>query len=72
MSMSWNVCLCVEVLNVCICQDIYGFMCTFFYMFTVECIYICLNVFMYLCINMHASLTREREREKSLESNLAV
>ena len=63
MSMSWNVCLCVEVLNVCICQDICDFMCTFFYMFTVECIYICLNVFMYLCIYMHASLTRERERE---------
>ena len=37
--------------------------CTFFYMFTVECIYICLKLFMYLCIYMHASLTRERERE---------
>ena len=64
MSMSWNVCLCVKVLNVCICQDIFWFyVCTFFYMFTVECIYICLKLFMYLCIYMHASLTRERERE---------
>ena len=39
------------------------YVCTFFLMFTVECIYICLNVFMYLCIYMHASLIRERERE---------
>ena len=43
------------------------YVCTFFYMFTVECIYICLNVFMYLCIFKNASLTRERERERERE-----
>ena len=54
------------------------YVCMFFYMYTKECIYICLNVFRYLCIYMLASQTRkrereregERERDKSLEGNL--
>ena len=64
MSISWNVCFCVDIVIVCICQDVYGFVCMFFYMYAVESVYICLNVFMYLCIYMLASQTRERERER--------
>ena len=73
MNISWNVCLGLEIVNVFICHDVFGFMYVcFFCMYTVECMYICLNVFMYLCIYMLASQTREREGDKSLEGNLIV
>ena len=41
------------------------YVCMFFYMYTKECMYICLNVFRYLFIYMLASQTRERERQIS-------
>ena len=61
--MSFNVCLCVEFLNNCVCQDIFGFMCVRFS--------ICLrwNIFIYvwmcLCIYVFLSVQvwQERERE---------
>ena len=65
--------VCEEILKLCICQEVLGFMCVcFFYMYTVECMYICLNVFMYLCIYMLASQTREREREREISPWRAI
>ena len=72
MSISKNVFLWEENVNLCICQEDLGFMCVcFFYMYTVECMYICLNVFMYLCIYMLASQTREIEREREREREIS-
>ena len=62
------VCLCVDIVNVCVCQDFYDFMCVyFFYMNTVECMYICLNVFIFMYLYACKSDEREREREKERE-----
>ena len=67
MSISWNVCFCVDIVIVCIFQDVYGFVCMFFYMFAVESVYICLNVFMYLYACKSDEGERERERERARE-----
>ena len=30
MSIGWNACLCVEIVHLCICLDIFGFICLCF------------------------------------------
>ena len=71
--------MCVEIVNVCIRQEVLGFVCVCFSISILWNVCICLNVFMNLCIYMLA-IRRERERErdrereregdKSLEGNL--
>ena len=47
------------------------YVCVFFYIYTVEGMYICLNEFMYLCIYMLA-IRRERERERDREGDKSL
>ena len=71
MSISWSVCLWVEIVNVCICQDVLGFMCVCFSI-SIQwnvCIYMseCVYVFMYLyvCDPMkERDIESERDRER--------
>ena len=66
MSISWNVCLCVDIVNVCICQDFFGCMSV---CFSVRirwnvCIYVwmCLCIYVFICMQVW----RERERERKV------
>ena len=67
MSTSWSVCLWVEIVNVCICQDVLGFMCVFFSISLQwnVCIYvwICLCIYVFIWLQSDEREI-EREREK--------
>ena len=68
MSISWKVCFRVDIVIVCICQDVY--VCMFFFMYAVKSMYICLNVFVF--IYFYACKSDERGREKSLEEGKLI
>ena len=68
MSISWNVCFCVDIVIVCICQDVYG-LCVYVFLYVCggKCVNMseCVYVFMYLYACKSDEGEREREREIS-------
>ena len=62
MSISWNVCLRVDIVNMCICYMSTTFwLYVFIYAYTVECMYICLSVFVFMYLYACKFDGKERE-----------